>query len=783
LAIFKKKKKILMIMNLKNTLYAIVLLMVFGKITSHAQIHPRTGTPPLMTKEKVSPKVEALLAKMTLEEKIGQLNLLTPGGAVTGAVVSQGVEQKIIEGKVGGIFGIRGADKVRQAQEIAVNKSRLKIPLLVGMDVIHGHQTIFPIPLGLSCTWDMNLIEQTARQAAREATADGLMWTFSPMVDIARDPRWGRISEGSGEDPFLGSAIAKAMVKGYQGADLKDPTTMIACVKHFANYGAPEGGRDYATADMSRVKMYNEYLPAYKAAVDAGVASVMTSFNVVDYVPASASRFLFTEVLREQWGFDGFVVTDYTSINEMIEHGLGDLQEVSHLALKAGVDMDMVGEGFLLTLKKSWEEGKITTAEIDNACRRILHAKELLGLFEDPYRYCDAARAEKEILSAANRSFARRVAGESFVLLKNNNKVLPLAKNTKIALIGPLADSRRNMLGTWSVSGDPEKAVTVLEGIQSLVTNRANVGYAKGANISDDPVFAKKVNVFGPEIVIDERSADVMIAEALEVAAKSDVIVAVMGEAADMSGESSSMAHIGLQPSQQKLLTALKQTGKPIVLVLYNGRPMTLTWEAENMDAILDVWFGGTEGGNAVADVLFGDVNPGGKLTTSFPVHVGQVPVYHSMLNSGRPGYENGEKFKSNYLDIPNSPLYPFGYGLSYTTFTYGKVTLSSNSLTAAAPITASVTVSNTGNRAGAEVVQMYIRDVQGSISRPLKELKGFQKIVLAPGESKEVRFTIDVELLKFYNADLDYVFEAGEFQVFIGTNARDGEMVGFEGR
>ncbi|MCL4106454.1 UNVERIFIED_CONTAM: hypothetical protein GTU68_030412 [Idotea baltica] len=714
---------------------------------------------------------------MTLQEKIGQLNLLTPGGAVTGEVVSKDVNSKIKNGQVGGIFGIRGAAKVRQAQVIAVDSSRLKIPLIVGMDVIHGHQTIFPIPLGLSATWDMDLIEKTAQQAAREATADGLMWTFSPMVDISRDPRWGRISEGSGEDPFLGSAISAAMVKGYQGSDFKDPTTMLACVKHFALYGAAEGGRDYATVDMSKVRMLNEYLPPYKAAIDAGVATVMTSFNVIDYVPASANSYLFKDILRDDWGFDGFVVTDYTAINEMINHGVGDLQRVSAESLKVGVDMDMVGEGFLTTLEKSLDEGKVTLEQINVACRRILKAKEMLGLFDDPYKYFDEERAAKEILSKTNRAFAREVAGQSFVLLKNEGSVLPLKKSGKIAVIGPLADSRRNMLGTWSVSGDPEKSVTVIEGIRSAVGNSAEILYAKGANISDDSEFARRVNAFGPEIVIDERSADVMIAEALEMAKQSDVIVAVMGEAADMTGESSSMAYIGLQPSQQKLLMALKETGKPIVMVLFNGRPMTLNWESENMDAILDVWFGGTEGGNAVGDVLFGGVNPGGKLTASFPVHEGQIPVYHSMLNTGRPYFgQQAAKFTSNYLDIPNGPLYPFGYGLSYTTFEYGKMELSGTEFSASKPITVSVKVKNTGMVAGSEVVQMYIRDVVGTISRPVKELKGFEKIMLKPGEEKVVTFEVNEELVKFYNVDLKHVSELGKFEIFVGKNAVDVE-------
>ena len=718
--------------------------------------------------------ISELMNKMTLEEKIGQLNLLTPGGAVTGSVVSTDVEKKIKNGQVGGIFGTRGADKIRQMQEIAVNSSRLKIPLIIGSDVIHGHQTIFPIPLGLSCSWDMELIEKTARQAAREATADGIMWTFSPMVDIARDPRWGRIAEGAGEDPFLGSAISVAMVKGYQGSDISGAETMISCVKHFANYGAAEGGRDYATTDMSKVRMFNEYLPPYKAAVDAGVGSIMTSFNVIDYVPATGSSFLFTEVLRDSWGFEGFVVTDYTSTNEMINHGVGDLKTVSASALKAGVDMDMVGEGFVTTLGASLDKGQVTEGQINQACRRILTAKYDLGLFEDPYRYCDSERAKKEIMSEANRNFARQVAAESHVLLKNEGNVLPLSKTAKVALIGPLANSRRNMLGTWSVSGDHDKAVTVLEGMTELV-GAENVMYAKGANISDNPVFAKKVNVFGPEIVIDERSPEALIEEAIEVAKKSEIIVAVVGEAADMSGEASSMANIDLQPSQKRLLLELKKLRKPIVLVLYNGRPMTLSWENEQMDAILDVWFGGTEGGRAVADVIYGDVVPSGKLTSSFPVSVGQIPVYHSMLNSGRPynGEENS-KFKSNYLDIPNEPLFPFGYGLSYSDFEYSNMEMSGTSIISSTELTVSITVKNTGSYAAKEIVQMYIRDLVGSISRPVKELKGFQKILLQPGESKKVSFQITEELLRFYNAELEHVSESGDFQVMLGTNSVD---------
>lgn len=725
--------------------------------------------------------VSNLMKQMTVDEKIGQLNLVTPGGAVTGSVVSSDVESKIKKGQVGGLFGITGPDKIRQAQELAVKHSRLKIPLLFGLDVIHGHKTVFPIPLGLSCSWDMELIERSARIAAVEGTADGLNWTFSPMVDIARDPRWGRVSEGSGEDPYLGSQIAKAMVKGYQGNDLSKDNTMLACVKHFALYGASEAGRDYNTVDMSRLRMFNEYLPPYKAAVDAGVGSVMSSFNVVDGIPATGNKWLLNDLLKKQWGFKGLLVSDYTSVSEMINHGMGNLQQVSALAMNAGLDMDMVSEGFLTTLKKSLAEGKVTLKQIEDACRRILEAKYKLGLFEDPYRYCNEERARTEILSDAHRKAAREIAARSFVLLKNEKQLLPLKKSGTIALVGPLADSRRNMLGTWAVGGDWQKAVTVLEGIKSVAGSGTNILYAKGANISDDPVFAKKVNVFGEEITIDPRSAGEMMKEAVDIASKSDVIVAVMGEAADMTGEASSMADIGLPESQKNLLRELAKTGKPIVLVLFNGRPMTLKWENENMTAILDVWFGGTEGGNAIADVLFGHYNPSGKLSMSFPVHVGQVPVYHSQLNTGRP--YNGEefsKFKSNYLDIPNEPLYPFGYGLSYSGFAYGDLKLSSNKMSANQSITASIEVTNKGTVDGTEIVQLYIRDVMGTVSRPMKELKRFQKVFLKAGETKTISFTISVNELKFYNSELKYVAEPGEFKVFVGGNSRDVKEAGF---
>jgi beta-glucosidase len=533
---------------------------------------------------------------------------------------------------------------------------------------------------------------------------------------------------------------------------------------------------------MSKVRMYNEYLPPYKAAVDAGVASVMTSFNTINGIPATANKWLLTDLLRNQWGFKGLVVTDYTAISEMVNHGMGDDKKVAELSLNAGVDMDMVSEEFLRYAAQLVKEGKVSEKTIDNACRKILEAKYKLGLFDDPYRYCNEQKANTELMSNANLQAARQVAEHSFVLLKNDNNVLPLPKSGTIALIGPLADNKRNMLGTWSVSGDPEKSVTIMQGIKNIVGNGVNVLFAKGANISDDTTFIKHVNVFGEEITVDKRSAEEMINEAVETANKADVVVAVLGEAADMTGESSSMSGIGLQQSQENLLKALVKTGKPVVLVLMNGRPMTLTWEDAHVSAILDIWFAGTEAGNAVADVLFGNYNPSGKLTASFPRNVGQIPIYYNHLNTGRP-YHPGDspKFKSDYLDISNDPLYPFGYGLSYTTFDYSNISLSAKTLKPGAKITVSVNVTNSGKIGGKETVQFYIRDMAGSIARPVKELKGFQQITLAAGETKKVSFQISVDDLKFYNNDLKYVYEPGDFKVLIGTNSKDVKEADFK--
>jgi beta-glucosidase len=732
------------------------------------------------TKEvKMKTFIDALMKKMTVDEKIGQLNLPGSGDIVTGQAGNSDIGKKIKEGKVGGLFNIKSVAKIKAVQKVAVEETRLKIPLLFGMDVIHGYQTVFPIPLGLSCSWDMQLIEQSARIAAIEASADGINWTFSPMVDLTRDPRWGRVSEGSGEDPYLGGQIAKAMVRGYQGKDLSLNNTIMSCVKHFALYGAAEAGRDYNTTDMSRYRMYNEYFYPYQAAVDAGVGSVMVSFNEIDGVPATGNKWLLTDVLRKQWGFNGFVVTDYTGINEMVDHGIGNLQTVSARALNAGVNMDMVGEGFLTTLKQSLSNGKVTMQMIDAACRKILEAKYMLGLFDDPYRYCNEERANTEIFTAAHRQIARETAAQSFVLLKNQNNVLPLKKSGTVAVIGPLANDKRNMPGTWSVAAEFDKATAVLTGLNEVHGSRVKFLYAKGSNLDYDEAFEDRATMFGKGIGRDKRSPEEMINEAVTIANQSDVVLAVLGESAEMSGESSSRSNIEIPQAQKELLKALLKTGKPVVLVLFTGRPLALTWEQQNVPAILNVWFGGSETGYAVADVLFGDVNPSGKLTMTFPQNVGQVPLFYNHKNTGRPLAEGKwfEKFRSNYLDVSNDPLYPFGYGLSYTNFIYSDVKISNVSPKGNQTITASITLTNTGAVAGKEVVQLYIRDVVGSVTRPVKELKGFQKLELKAGESKTVTFNISTNDLKFYNYDLKHDWEAGEFHIMVGGNSRDVKM------
>lgn len=716
-----------------------------------------------------------LMKKMTLEEKIGQLNLPVTGEITTGQAKSSDISAKIKRGEVGGLFNLKGVAKIKDVQELAVEESRLGIPLLFGMDVIHGYETIFPIPLGLSCTWDLSAIEESARIAAVEASADGISWTFSPMVDVSRDPRWGRVSEGNGEDPFLGAEIAKAMVRGYQGDNMKRNDEIMACVKHFALYGAPEGGRDYNTVDMSRQRMFNEYMLPYQAAVDAGVGSVMASFNEVDGIPATANKWLMTDVLRKQWGFNGFVVTDYTGIYEMIDHGIGDMQEVAARAINAGVDMDMVSDAFVGTLKQSVRDGKVSVQTIDNACRLILEAKYKLGLFADPYKYCDLKRPARDIFTAEHRAVARRIAGESFVLLKNES-VLPLSMKGNIAVIGPLADTRTNMPGTWSVAAVLDKSPSLIEGLKEMTAGKANILYAKGSNLIGDAAYEERATLFGRSLNRDGRTDAQLLQEALAVAGKSDVIIAALGESSEMSGESSSRTSLDIPDVQRTLLEELLKTGKPIVLVLFTGRPLTLEWEQAHVPAILNVWFGGSEAAYAIGDVLFGAVNPSGKLTMTFPKNVGQVPIYYAHKNTGRPLHAGKwfEKFRSNYLDVDNEPLYPFGYGLSYTTFAYSDITLDRTSLSMNGSVTAKVTLTNTGNRDGAEVVQLYIRDVVGSSTRPVKELKGFQKVFLKAGESREVSFKITPDLLKYYNYDLQYVAEPGTFDLMIGTDSRD---------
>ena len=772
-----------------SILFAIVLS---GTISVQAQKSP----------QDMNRFIDALMKKMTVDEKIGQLNLPVTGDITTGQAKSSDIAGKIKRGEVGGLFNLKGVEKIRDVQKLAVENSRLGIPLLFGMDVIHGYETIFPIPLGLSCTWDMKAIEESARIAAVEASADGISWTFSPMVDISRDPRWGRVSEGSGEDPILGSLIARAMVNGYQGKEpssqLKRNDEIMACVKHFALYGAGEGGRDYNTVDMSRQRMYNEYFPPFEAAIEAGVGSVMASFNEVDGVPATANKWLMTDVLRGQWGFGGFVVTDYTGISEMIDHGIGDLQTVSARAINAGVDMDMVSDGFVSTLKKSIQEGKVSMMTLNTACRRILEAKYKLGLFDDPYKYCDPKRPARDIFTRSHRDAARRIASESFVLLKNDNQTLPLKATGTIAVIGPLADTRANMPGTWSVAAVLDRSPSLIEGLREMVgrmdemplnqpnepwyiplmENGADINllYAKGSNLISDAAYEERATMFGRSLNRDNRTDAELLKEAIATANKADVIVAALGESSEMSGESSSRTNLDLPDVQQTLLKALVATGKPVVLVLFTGRPLVLNWEQANVPAILNVWFGGSEAAYAIGDVLFGRVNPSGKLTMSFPQNVGQIPLYYAHKNTGRPLHDGKwfEKFRSNYLDVTNEPLYPFGFGLSYTTFAYSDISLSQTSMNMQGVLTASVNVTNTGAFPGGEVVQLYIRDLVGSTTRPVKELKGFERIYLQPGQTRTVTFKIAPEMLKFYNYDLQYVVEPGDFSIMIGPNSRD---------
>ena len=730
--------------------------------------------------------VDGLMKKMTLEEKVGQLNLPVAGDIVTGEGKSVGVEDRIAKGEVSGLLNVKGAAEIRRYQQIAVEQSRLGIPLIFGMDVIHGYETTFPIPLGLSCTWDMAAVEESARIAAVEASSDGIAWTFSPMVDLGRDPRWGRVSEGSGEDPYLNARVAEAMVYGYQGRPGEQFTRedeIMACVKHCALYGGAEAGRDYNTVDMSHQRMFNEYMTGYKAAADAGAGSFMASFNVVDDVPASVNKWLLTDVLREQWGWDGFVVSDYTGISECIAHGVGDYHEVGVRSLNAGMDMDMVAEALFTQTIPGIRNGEVSRKTLDRAVRRVLEAKYKLGLFDDPYKFCREEEAARILYSDENRAVARRISGESYVLLRNEGGLLPLQRKGTIAVVGPLANTGTNMPGTWSVAAQHGRTTTLLRGITEIAGQNVKVLYAKGSNLCSDYQLEMNSTMFGRELGRDSRTDKQLLDEALKVARKADVIIAALGEASEMSGEASSRSSLDIPDVQKDLLKALLKTGKPVVLVLFNGRPLTIQWESENVPAILDAWFGGTEAAYSIADVLFGDVNPSGKLTMTFPKNVGQIPIYYAHKNTGRPLDEGGwfMKFRSNYLDVDNDPVYPFGYGLSYTTFEYGPVSLSAPSMKAGEKLIASVEVKNTGSVAGKEIVQMYIRDVVASSSRPVRELKSFDKVLLQPGETKTVSFEIDVDALSFWNQEMEYVAEPGEFKVYIGADYRPVTEASFE--
>ena len=732
-----------------------LIILIFSVLGASAQI-PDSADP----NAEIDKKVSELIAQMTLDEKIGQLTLFTSDMDQTGAFLRPEYIDDIKLGKVGAIFNAYGSEYTRKLQEMAVNETRLGIPLIFGYDVIHGHRTIFPMPLGEAASWDMDAIRKSAEVAAREAASEGLHWTFAPMVDIARDPRWGRIVEGAGEDPFLGSRIAEARVKGFQGDDLNDLSTLAATMKHFVAYGAAQAGRDYHSVDMSERLLREVYLPPFKAALDAGAATVMTSFNDINGMPASASHYLFTEILRDEWGFEGFVVTDYTAIMELEYHGVAeDKHHASELALNAGIDMAMQDGYFQLTLADLVESGRVTEKQIDVAVARVLRIKHKLGLFDDPYRYSDVEREKAEIMKPENIESARDMARKSIVLLKNENSVLPLSDDVKtIAVVGPMGDNRRDLIGSWSAAGDWSKSVTLLEGLKNRYPN-SQIVHALGADIDGD-----------------RRDG---FAEAVSVAEAADVVILALGEAYWMSGEAASRADIGLPGVQEDLAKEIHKLGKPTVAVLMNGRPLTINWLDENIDAILETWFLGTTTGDAIADVLSGDYNPSGKLPVTFPYHVGQIPIYHSLLPTGRP-LEEENKYTTKYLDIPNEPLYVFGYGLSYTTFDYSDVTLSSASLSNGGSIQASVTVTNSGGVAGEEVVQLYIHDKIGSLSRPVKELKGFEKIALNPGESKVVTFQISDEQLSFYRANGTFGVEPGDFTVFIGGNSHDTKSATF---
>ncbi len=729
--------------------------------------------------------IDDLMSRMTLEQKIGQLNLHSASGFISALRVTEEDENvKLLRaGQLGGIYGSGNVEYLREIQKVAL-ESGAGIPLITGMDVIHGFETVFPVPLALSTSWNPDLVEKTARIAAKEATARGINWVFSPMVDICRDARWGRIVEGGGEDPFLGGELAKAYVYGYQGRDdAFDNTDVMTCVKHYALYGGAEAGRDYNSVFLSRQEALNGYLRPYQQAAFAGAGSYMSSFNEFEGIPATMNTYLMDELLRKSWGFQGFIVSDATAILEEVAHGIGDLQEVSARSLQAGLDMDMNSDGFVGTLEKSFREGRISQADIDRACRRILEAKYKLGLFDDPFKYLDPERAAKDVYTPEHLAFAREAARECLVLLKNDG-VLPLKKGTRVAVVGPLAKDASAMAGTWSMSSHNAESISLFQGISEVTP----ATYAEGSWLFKDKEIEENIlygmmKVFAPGRQLPPVHTvpqQKLIADAVAKARQADVVIACVGEVPNMNGEGASRTDISVPDAQVELLKALKATGKPVVMVLVTGRPLTLNWENEQMDAILNVWSPGSEGGHAVADVLFGDYSPSAKLTTSFPRAVGQLPLYYNHKSTGRPhpDYEPYRKFTSCYEDELNGPLYPFGFGLSYTTFEYSPLTLSSAEMPMDGSVTSSVTVTNTGARDADEIVQLYIHDIYATSTRPVKELKGFRKVHIAAGASVKVDFTLTKEELSYFNHDCDWVCEPGDFEIMAGPNSRDTEAV-----
>lgn len=757
-------------MNVKNITSALVTTLLA------VACNPKSG---------MDSYIDGLMSRMTLEQKIGQLNLHSAPGFISAERVTEEDENaKLLrQGLLGGIYGSGDPALLRQCQEIALT-SGAGIPLIFGLDVVHGHETVFPVPIALSTSWNPALVEKMARISATEAAATGINWVFSPMVDICRDARWGRIVEGGGEDPYLGGELAKAYVYGYQGHDSSYGTDeVLACVKHYALYGGALAGRDYNSVFLSRQEAMNGYMRPYQAATEAGAASYMSSFNEFEGIPASMNRWLMQDVLRGVWGFQGFIVSDATAIAEEVNHGIGDLQEVSACSLQAGLDMDMNSDGYICTLKKSLEEGRISEADINRACRRILEAKYKLGLFDDPFRFLSEERYATQVYTSEHRATSREIACECQVLLKNNG-ILPLSPEMKVAVVGPLAKDAMAMTGTWSLSSHRNESVTLWQGISEV----ADASLAEGswlfndANLEENARYGLyKAFVPGfkvpPVHTVNQSS---LIAEAVTKARQADAVIACVGEIPNMNGEGSSRTDIALPDAQRDLLKALKATGKPIVMVLVTGRPLALVWENDEMDAILNVWSPGSEGGHAVADVLFGKVNPSAKLTTTFPRSVGQLPLYYNHKNTGRPHPDTADyrKFVSCYIDEVNAPLYPFGFGLSYTTFEYGAMSLSASKMPLNGSVTASVTVTNTGAVAGDEIVQLYIHDIFATSTRPVKEVKGFRKVHLSPGESIVVKFALSAQDLSYYNHELEWVCEPGEFEVMIGPNSRDTQSV-----